>query len=210
MISNTLRFLSKLLKVLMPFLSAFVGIKLFYTYNIFEKLISDPDIANDVGISVYFASSEIVLNCIANFFETRIKKQRIEVVFYRGKENPSIMNTPTLSINGTTPERIRVDISVSAYQSKCKDLRIISSASPFYTMQLSNPSNVAGIDSNGNFVVYIDKMFNAQAAINTKISLDIMFIKNQDVQVKSDLCCELNKNKLFTEFTSNKAIIEIR
>ena len=98
------------------------------------------------------------------------------------------MNTPALRINGTTPERIRVDISVSAYQSKCKDLRIISSASPFYTMQLSNPSNVAGIDSNGNFVVYIDKMFNAQAAINTKISLDIMFIKNQDVQVKSELC----------------------
>ncbi|WP_295219868.1 hypothetical protein [Ruminococcus sp.] len=126
------------LTIVMPFFSAWIGVKVFYFYNVFEKIISDDDLARDVGITVYIAIAEILLN---------------------------------------------------------KGLNLHS---------------IASINDSGSLVINVEKLFSEQKYINTRLDFVILFIKNEAGESKSDLETEIVNDSVFTDFISNKAVIEIR
>lgn len=199
------------LTISMPFFSAWIGVKAFYFYNVFEKIISDDDLARDVGITVYIAIAEILLNKGLNLLlEKCVKKQEIKFVFYSPESEPIIENNPLIRINGEFPTKINAQISVSAYRKKCKKMKLIVPAAKFYTMQLEKPNSIASINDSGSLVINVEELFSEQKYINTRLNFVILFIKNEAGESKSDLETEIVNDSVFTDFMSNKAVIEIR
>ena len=204
-------FITFVIPFVIPFFAAWFGAKAFCVRNIFEKIVSDAEVARDIGITVYVAVAELILNNLYNLVVTNcIKKQIIEFIFYPPHENPIIENSSLIKIIGESTPKINVRINVSAYRKKCNKMKLIVPAAKFYTMQLEKPSSFAKIDENGSLIVDIEELFGEQEYINIKLDFTLLFIKNEIGESASDLKADVINESIFTEFTSNKAIVEIR
>lgn len=204
-------FITFVIPFVIPFFAAWFGAKAFCVRNVFEKIVSDAEVARDIGITVYVAVAELILNNLYNLVVTnRIKKQIIEFIFYPPHENPIIENSSLIKIVGESTPKINVRINVSAYRKKCNKMKLIVPAAKFYTMQLEKPSSFAKIDENGSLIVDMEELFGEQEYINIKLDFTLLFIKNEIGESTSDLKADVINESVFTEFTSNKAVVEIR
>ena len=59
-------------------------------------------------------------------------------------------------------------------------------------------------------MVDIEELFGEQEYINIKLDFTLLFIKNEIGESTSDLKADVINESVFTEFTSNKAVVEIR
>lgn len=204
------------LTIAMPFWGAVIGAIMFrigvmlHVGNVFEKIIPDADMARDIGITACIAIAELFLNNGFNLLvENCVKKQVIELVFYPPNGNPIIENSSLIKIVDESTPKINVRINVSAYKKKCNKMKLIVPADKFYTMQLEKPSSFAKIDENGSLIVDIGELFGEQEYINIKLDFALLFIKNEIGEITSDLKADVINESVFTEFTSNKAVVEI-
>lgn len=211
-----LGFLNILARLTIPIISAVVGLWLLSLYNVFEIFIEifikDQDMANDVGITAYFALSDILLNLLYEHIGKTIKnkKQAIRIVFHLPKEEAIIENTPTIKISGTAPTKMKLTITALAQKRLCNNVTIKIPHSSFYTMQLEQPCGFAQVDQSGNLVISISELFGEQTAINATITLCVLLIKDQDIENKSEIKPELSRRPILTDFSYNKADVEIR
>ena len=211
-----LGFLNILARLTIPIISAVVGLWLLSLYNVFEIFIEifikDQDMANDVGITAYFALSDILLNLLYEHIGKTIKnkKQAIRIVFHLPKEEAIIENTPTIKISGTAPTKMKLTITALAQKGLCNNVTIKIPHSSFYTMQLEQPCGFAQVDQSGNLVISISELFGEQTAINATITLCVLLIKDQDIENKSEIKPELSRRPILTDFSYNKANVEIR
>lgn len=204
-------FITIVIPFVIPFFAAWFGAKVFCVRNIFEKIVSDAEVARDIGITVYVAVAELILNNVYNWaVKNCIKKQIIEFIFYPPNGNPIIENSSLIKIVDESTPKINVRINVSAYKKKCNKMELIVPAAKFYTMQLEKPSSFAKIDENGSLIVDIEELFGEQEYINIKLDFTLLFIKNEIGESTSDLKADVINESVFTEFTSNKAVVEIR
>lgn len=212
MIKKILKVLIILVRVIAPFISAFIGLRLLSLFNIFKFFIQDQDMANDVGIAVYFAVADILINLLYEYIGKTInnKKQAIGIVFHLPKEEAIIENTPTIKISGTAPTKMKLTITALAQKKLCNNVVIKIPYSSFYTMQLEQPCGFAQVDQSGNLVISIAELFGEQTAINTTITLCVLLIKDQDIENKSEIKPELSRRSILTDFSFNKANVEIR
>lgn len=216
-INRVFKIMMGFLTIAMPLFSAGIGViifrivVIFHVGNVFAKIIPDVDMARDIGITACIAIAELVLNNLYNWVVTNcIKKQIIEFIFYPPHENPIIENSSLIKIIGESTPKINVRINVSAYRKKCNKMKLIVPAAKFYTMQLEKPSSFAKIDENGSLIVDIEELFGEQEYINIKLDFTLLFIKNEIGESTSDLKADVINESVFTEFTSNKAVVEIR
>lgn len=207
-----LGFLNILARLIAPIISAVIGLLFLSLFNIFKIFIKDQGIANDVGITAYFAVSDILLNLLYEYIDKTIKnkKQAIRIVFHLPKEEAIIENTPTIKISGTAPTKMKLTITAFAQKRLCNNVTIKIPHSSFYTMQLEQPCGFAQVDQSGNLVIRIFELFGEQTSINATITLCVLLIKDQDIETKSVIKPELNKATVLTDFKFNKANVEIR
>lgn len=207
-----LGFLNILARLIAPIISAVIGLLFLSLFNIFKIFIKDQGIANDVGITAYFAVSDILLNLLYEYIDKTIKnkKQAIRIVFHLPKEEAIIENTPTIKISGTAPTKMKLTITAFAQKRLCNNVTIKIPHSSFYTMQLEQPCGFAQVDQSGNLVISIFELFGEQTSINATITLCVLLIKDQDIETKSVIKPELNKATVLTDFKFNKANVEIR
>lgn len=216
-INRVFKLMMNFLTIVMPFFSAVIGAIMFcvgeklHVGDVFKKIIPAADMARDVGITACIAIAELILNNLYNsIVKNCIKKQIIEFIFYPPHENPIIENSSLIKIIGESTPKINVRINVSAYRKKCNKMKLIVPAAKFYTMQLEKPSSFAKIDENGSLIVDIEELFGEQEYINIKLDFTLLFIKNEIGESTSDLKADVINESVFTEFTSNKAVVEIR
>lgn len=212
MIKKILKALIILARVIAPIISAFIGLRLLSLFNIFQLFLQDQDTANEVGIAVYFAVADILINLLYEYIGKTIKnnKQAIGIIFHLPKEEAIIENTPTIKISGTSPTKMKLTITASAQKKRCNNVVIKIPYSSFYTMQLEQPFGFAQVDQSGNLVISISELFGEQTAINTTITLCVLLIKDQDIENKSEIKPELSRRPILTDFSFNKANVEIR
>ncbi len=199
-------------RLLTPIISAFIGLWLLSVFNIFDWFIDNLDNARDIGITVYFSMSDILINLFYNYIDKILvrKSQNIELIFHNPKNEAIIENTPSIKISGTTPSKMQLTINVSAQKKRCKDLSIKVPSSRFYTMQLEKPCKFARIDQNGNLIINIFKLFGEQTSIEITTKFCVLLIKDQNVENKSVIQPELNKIPILTNFKFNKVNVETR
>ncbi len=207
-----LKAINILARLIAPIISAFIGLWFLSVFNIFDVLIEDPGTSKDIGITVYFSVSDILINLLFNYIGKVLNRNRqtIEVIFHNPKDKAIIENTPTIKISGDTPTKMQLTIKASAQKKLCKDLVIKVLSSRFYTMQLEKPCEFAEMDQSGNLIINISKLFGEQTSINATTILCVLLIKDQDVETKSEIKPELNKTPILTDFSFNKANVEIR
>ena len=211
MIKKIVHILSIVWKISIPFFSSFIGLKIVEKFNLFQilNIIQDEEKAFDICAPVYFSIVDIILLSLEDWIKcTYFPPQLIQVTLSRPGDLVQSSSAPDLLLHEGRPCEAILTVHINAKKKTCKNVKLMIEGINFATMQLPAASTVASVDSNGNLVINLDKMFGNQQLSKTTQAFRILFSKEPVNGIcQSELYPKLSKEPLLLSFDTNKLII---
>lgn len=154
--------MEKIWKLLVPLLSAIIGIWFTNCFNIFEKIPFVPaDYSYEVCITAYFAIVDAVLGMVKDNVIKWIKDNffsGIEVVFYPPQTEPSIASTPVLKFNEMGLTEVDIAVKIKG-KKKHFENSILQVKDPAFVDFQENYQRTEVRVTNNIYMIDLDKLF---------------------------------------------------
>lgn len=188
---KVLEFIKGIWVLIIPVFSAYLGLKAMSMFNVFEYLniIKDSDQAFDVGVTAYFAVTDIVLVKLTTYIDKRFfAEQTMNIIFSCQGTTTSLDNTPVILLSHGHVAEAGITIEIDASRKTCRNLIVKIPNINFASMQPPKLCKEISMDSEGNYIISIEKILGQQEHVNTKQTFKILFIKEP---VSGTSVCEL-------------------
>ena len=195
----------------LPILSAIIGLKLVSCFNFIQKfgLVNDSDKAFDICITIYFAILDGILRSIVEKVrETYFAPQAIIAILSKPGEMVNYDTFPDIVLQDENPKEVLLTIDIDATKSVCRGLKLTIEGINFATMQLHKFNDFACVDSMGNFVVELERLFGNQKQAKTSQTFKILFLREPVGGIcQSELRPIMNREPLRLSYKSNKIMV---
>lgn len=149
-------------KVAAPVLSAIIGLIALRHWNLFAHFtFVEPDKAYDIGIAVYFAVADVVIEAIKTFICETWNKTRVSVdVMISGNNVEGDLNVnPKICFNSNDQAEACVTCKISGKGSYLNNSFVKITAPSFATIQVDNKRPEIFVDEKGTYVINLGALF---------------------------------------------------
>lgn len=164
-------------KIILTIGIAFLGVILASKLNVFSYITFIPEAHSfDICLGIYITVLDLIFECLINYIGNI--RSKLFITFYSPNTEPLITSKPVLYFNSQDTADIKIKISVNGLKKHFKDTTVVIPKIMFATMQPSRNYNEMYINSDGDCIIEIYKLFgNTNQKVNMSFDYRLKFIK---------------------------------
>ena len=148
------------LKIFKTVLIALAGVFIANKFNLFSYMTFIPDDkAFDICITVYFTILELISEFLLEAVHGR--RSELSVILSHVNTDVSIKSNPIINFNQDDLAQMTVTVHINGMKKHFTGSKIVLSDVGFATMQANTRVDGAGVDTDGNYIIHLDRLFGA-------------------------------------------------
>lgn len=195
--------------LLTPAISAVIGLIVIDKWNVFTYFTVVPEnMAYEVGITVYFASANAILEILKEFVKKHTKEffSEIEVVISPPQMEATIESIPIIKFNDMGQAQAEIIVKIRGFKKHFQGSYVEIPSVSFATVQPTFRSKEVKINEMGVYRIDLEQLFARDNKTNTKVSFRIVMAQ-ETVDGDREVILEpkIFKKKLRVQYKHNKA-----